>query len=253
MRCEATVKQILIIDSIELWLSLNRHLAGQEFVRVAEASSLEMGIRLAQVQSPDLLVCDSDGAGQSPAELSRLFQKARLDGVPVICVHDRPEDAPPGEPVGPLEPVESGDTDFRVCSPDEFLQSVDRLIATTEQSGTAARVQLLAHFQTISGLPGEPQRGFVNLLEIDSDALLIESSEPLQIGDSLDLTFHIPPQGDSAPVHERTRISLRCQVHSCQDDDKLFYRIRLLEVDKRCEGAFRHFIDGLHAERESPR
>jgi hypothetical protein len=237
------VQRILVIDNVELWLSLNRHFAGQGLVRVSEAYSLKTGISLAQVDLPDLVVCSSGDAGPSPAELSRLFEEARLDALPVICVHDRARDE---------TSAVSGNTNFQVCSPDEFLEAVNRVVGIPRQWETSARVDLLAHFQTVSDAPDERRRGFVNLLEIDSHMLLIESGEALQIGDFLDLTFHIPTRRETASSRQRVKVSLRCEIRRCQDENKLLYKARFRKVDRKSEAAFLEFIRAPGAGQEKP-
>ena len=227
------MQEILVIDSVGLWISLNRHLAGRDSVRLSEAPGLEKGIRLAQVESPDLIVCSTEDTRRSPAELGRLFKEAQLDALPVVCVHDQAS----GE-----TPAEGGGPNFSVCTPDDFLKLVDRVIELPQPSGTSVRVNLLSHFENLSGSAGEPDRGFVNLLEMDSHKLLIESSQLLQIGDLLDLTFYLPYAPDTAPSAERPKVSLRCEIRQCRDESKLLYGARVKEVDQGSEAAWRRFM-----------
>lgn len=227
------MQEILIIDSVGLWISLNRHLAGRDSVRLSEAPDLEKGILLARVESPDLIVCSTEDTRRSPAELGRLFKEAQLEALPVVCVHDQANGETPVEGAGP---------NFSVCNPDEFLKLVDRVIELPQPSSTSIHVNLLSHFENLSGSPGEADRGFVNLLEMDSQTLLIESSQTLQIGDFLDLAFYLPYAPDTAPPVERPRVSLRCEIRRCRDEDKLLYGAQIREIDQASEAAWRRFM-----------
>ena len=139
------MQEILVIDSVGLWISLNRHLAGRDSVRLSEAPGLEKGILLARVESPDLIVCSTEDTRRSPAELGRLFKEAQLDALPVVCVHDQANGETPVEGAGP---------NFSVCNPDEFLKLVDRVIELPQPSVTSVHVNLLSHFDNLSGSPG---------------------------------------------------------------------------------------------------
>ena len=228
------MQEILVIDSVGLWISLNRHLAGRDSVRLSEAPGLEQGIRLAQVESPDLIVCSTEDTRRSPAELGHLFKEAQLGPLPVVCVHDQANGETPAEGAG---------SNFSVCTPDDFLKVVERVIEPPPPSaGTSVRVNLLSHFETLSGPPGEPNRGFVNLLEMDSHTLLIESSQLLQIGDFLDLAFYLPYPPDTAPPIDRPRVLLRCEIRQCRDENKLLYGARIQKIEQGSEATWRRFL-----------
>jgi hypothetical protein len=232
------MQQILVINNVGLWLSLNRHLAGQGSVRLSEAPSLEMGIRLAKVELPDLVVCSTDNLGHSPEELSRLLAEAGLETMPVVCVDHRATRS---------HPMDAGDTGLSVCSSSGFLEAVDRAMPVPESPGTSTCVDLLAHFEFLSDQPDETRRGFVNVLEVDAGSLLIESNQSLEIGDLLLLSLFLPRRGDDAASEARVQVSMRCEVRHCRHEGKLLYEMKILEVPKGSEADWKGFTSANDA------
>ena len=91
------MKRILVIEDIRLWLALNRHFAGCPGVRLNESPTMELGLRLAQVDSPDLIVCRADDGEHSPLALARLFRDREIHARRVICVHNQASGEVPEE------------------------------------------------------------------------------------------------------------------------------------------------------------
>jgi hypothetical protein len=226
------MQQILVINNVGLWLSLNRHFAGQGSVRLSEAPSLEMGIRLAKVELPDLVVCSAHDLGHSPAELSRLFAEVGLETMPVVCVDDRATRS---------DYMEAGETGLSVCSSGAFLESVESAMPVPERRGTSTCVDLLAHFELLSDQPDETHRGFVNVLEVDAGTLLIESNQRMEIGDLLQISLFLPRTDEKAVSEERVQVSMRCEVRHCRDESKLLYGVKILEVPKGSEADWKGF------------
>jgi len=236
------LQRILVIKNVGLWISLNRHFAGQDSIAVTDATSLDMGIRLAQVERPNLVVCSTDSIGHSPSELGRLFGEAQLDDLPIVCVRD---------PGSAFALTRNDGDNLCVCAPDEFVDAVERVVKAPSATAARALVELLAHFELQLDHTEEPLRGFVNLLEMDSSSLLVESSQALDDGDQLDLSFFLPRLGSDSSSQERVHVALSCQVSRCDDKHKLLYTAKIRKIDKESEAAFHQFVNARASGRES--
>jgi hypothetical protein len=147
---------------------------------------------------------------------------------------------------------EIADTGLSLCPPSEFLERVDRIIDPGEASSTPRPISLLAHFQLETAQTGESQRGFVNLLAMDPSKVLIESGEPLQQRDSMNLNFLLPRTASPDESAERISISLRCEITGCENLQKLHYWGKVLKVEEKSKAPLEQFIRTLCGPEGSP-
>lgn len=78
--------------------------------------------------------------------------------------------------------------------------------------------------------PGESEMAasFGNVLELAETELLLESSRGLGAGALISLSFYVPVSGGQAFV----RVAAGCRVRSAEDEEKLLYRVELLDLDE---------------------
>ncbi len=229
------MQRILVIDDVGLWISLNRHFAGDETIRISEIPSFESGLRLAGAEQPDLVVCPADGESRSPDQVARHLRRAGLETQLVLCVFTGAKRA--GTPPNP-------DVNLSICAPDRFTATVDRLLEQSNNPHPSAELDLLAHFELLSTLPGEPSRGFMNLRQINTYELVLECSTPLATEDQLALTFHLPRTERTDGSSERFKIGLRCRIHRCLDAEKMIFSASIQSVDANCRDMLTQFIEG---------
>jgi hypothetical protein len=222
-----------VIKDIALWLVLNRHFAGRGDVRLHECPSLEDGLRLAQVESPDLIVCRASDGEHSPLELEQLFRDGEIALQRVVCVHN---------PANGAKSQASTGVEISVCTTDEFLETAESVLNAGTECAGSGPVDLLANFENLSCQTGESKRGFLNLLELESSKLLLESNEPLQEGDTLSLIFFLPRGASPAGSTSRIEISLLCEIIRCRDEAKLHYSARVVSVKPKSQAPLARFV-----------
>jgi hypothetical protein len=88
------------------------------------------------------------------------------------------------------------------------------LLATIEESGAAAK---------------KSPKGFGNIIELGTRALIIETNRQLAVGASLTVNVVFPGQqrGDDPFAH------LHCKVRKAHDDPKLHYDLTIVDADDR--------------------
>ncbi len=219
--------RILVVKDVGLWISLNRHFAGVTSVRLSEATSLDMGLDLASIERPDVVVCSTESTGRTAAELEGVFRDRGLGAQRVVCVCADARGEPDRGAV------------FAVCRPDAFQGQVDRWVEIRGGEGVGPRVELLAHLELETGGPGEPRRGFASLLELSETKVLFESDDELAVGDALNLTFFLPPPEEGAL---RTKIATRAEVRSQHHPEKLLYVADLAPPADGADEALRSFV-----------
>ncbi len=230
------MKRILVVDDVSLWLSLNRYFAGGSDVEVSEVDSLETGMRLAQIERPDLLACGTQIDDRDRAWLEK--SAAELpDRTRVLCV-DKQADTGIPEPAP-----------FASCRPERFLDTVGRWMDVEQQQLQGVSVDLLAHFEMPEPAGGEPRRGFANLIALSHEELLMESDDALDVGDQLSLTFFVG--AEEGAVSRRQQVSLRCEIRRCHDAEKLLYVARARPVDEASEGALHRTIEQAQGSAET--
>jgi hypothetical protein len=116
--------------------------------------------------------------------------------------------------VGVFHPTPPSET--RVKKPGQRLQvrrNID-LLATIEESGAAAK---------------KSPKGFGNIIELGTRALIIETNRQLAVGASLTVNVVFPGQqrGDDPFAH------LHCKVRKAHDDPKLHYDLMIVNADDR--------------------
>jgi len=229
------MQRILVVKDVGLWITLNRHFAGGRNVRLSEAPTLEVGLDLARIERPELVVCCVPGSARSPESLASLLAERGLAAQRVLCVCEGAEET---------RELRQG---FRVCRHEDFLDQVDEIVdrATPESGGD--RIDVLAHFEMPGAAGAEPRRGFANLLEISRRELLLESDDVMEVGDALSLTFFIPaPGGADGP---RVKIGLRCNIRRCHEVGKLLYVAELSEVEEASVEHFERYLGDLARQR----
>jgi hypothetical protein len=230
------VRRILVIKDVGLWIALNRHFAGSATISLSEAPTLEMGLELAQIEKPELVVCSLPGAARYPETLERLLHEHGLAKQAVVCVSEQ-EDEP-----------RDLRADFKLCCSDDFLGCVEEVIDLRSRQGCGEKVDLLAHFE-VDGGDGALRRGFVNLIELSQRELLLETEDALELGTEIALAFFVP--GVAGAGGPKAKIGLRCRIRRCHDVGKLLYVADLIELEESAEADFERFLSGLARPRES--
>jgi hypothetical protein len=228
------LRRILVIESVGLWIALTRQFAGRDSVQVSEASSLEMGVKIAQVEQPSLIACRPDELDRSITELASILVDAGLESIPTLCVHSTPT---------PEFNRDSRHGKLSTCHQDDVLAAVNAALRSDEAPGATAELEILAHYETRSGTDGEPLRGFLNLLDIDVRTLVVESSVPLEVGDLLGLSFFLPRIAEPLASGERVHVTLDCKVESCINPSNLYYTVRIKKISDESEAAFQRYVE----------
>jgi CheY-like chemotaxis protein len=227
------LQQILVIQNVELWIKLNRHYAGSDSVRVTEAASWDEGVRLAEAQAPEVVICASETPDLTFEHYDELVERSALDASRVVFVRASGD-----------ERIPAGKLQISLCTSGELVDLVDRKLVTAvggERPTGRAVTDLLSQFET-DGPDGEVQRGFVNLLEIDMHSAVLEGSEPLKVGDTLRLTFFLPRLPDAPPGSGRHKAALPCRVDASIDETRLLYSVRIQRVEEQDREALQSFI-----------
>ncbi len=224
------MRRILVIKDVSLWLSLSRIFAGSTSVQLGDAPSWTLGLTLARVERPDLVVCSAESLGLPAEVLEREVRAENIEGVNFVCVDSELEPGA-GSSLG---------EGFSVCAPDRLPSMVGGLIDLSSESGLGVAVELLAHFECRSGPEGADRRGFANILELSETELLMESDDGLEPGDVLRLSFFLPGSatGDSA----RIPVSMLCLIRRVHDEGKLIYAADIKETDEASENAISRFV-----------
>jgi len=216
------LRRILIVKDVGLWIALNRRLAGAPDVQMSEAPTLELGLDLARIEGPDLVVVSAESTGLAPEALARRFDEHGVRARRLCVVSGRR----PGPPVQGLE----------VCGPEELFDAVDALAGSAP---SPPPLDLLAHFEVPAAQGGEPRRGFATLIQLDEREVLLEADAPLTRGDPMTLTFFLP----AARGSERTQISLRCRVYDERDAERLRYAAVVAESGEVGRTGLRRFLE----------
>jgi len=216
------LRRILVVKDVGLWIALNRRLAGAPDVQLSEAPTLELGLDLARIERPDLVVVSAESTGLAPEALARRFDEHRVQARR-LCVVSGPRQGPP---VQGLE----------VCGPEELFAAVDALAGSAP---SPPPLDLLAHFEVPGAEGGEPRRGFATLIQIDEREVLLEADAPLTRGERMTLTFFVPAGHGS----ERTQISLRCRVYDERDGGRLRYAAVVAEAGDAGRTGLRRFLE----------
>ena len=77
--------QIMVIQDLGLWSSLNRGFARSRSVTLTEAATWEQALVLAAVERPDVVVCSGRGLGISPGQLAGEFKARQISGIHIVC------------------------------------------------------------------------------------------------------------------------------------------------------------------------
>ncbi len=121
------------------------------------------------------------------------------------------------------------------------LQKASSLVTT---GCDVSDLELLAHYELVEESTGRARSGFAVLLELADRRLMLEGDVPFKAGDTLDMNFFLPDSGSDLG---RTKISLRCMIAQCRDEEQLHYSARVSKITDRSKEA----IEKLHAERRS--
>ncbi len=229
-----------MIDNVGIWIALNRHYAGESSFRVTEATTLRSGIQLAAVDLPQVIVCCSESAEKSPAELSKMFGEAGVDEKRVICV---------AEPNVIRQAPDH--LQMQVCESDRFIELVDRATRSKPAEPDHLHVDLLAHFDRPGAQDCEDARGFLNILEIDGSQLLLESTVRMDACEVVELNFFLPRFEYRDSQHERCQVSLRGEIKCCMDEEKLHYRFVSRSVEKQSKEFLEKFVASKRQKREN--
>jgi hypothetical protein len=221
---------MLVIKDVSLWLSLSRIFTGSRSVQLGDAPSWKLGLTLARVERPDLVVCSAESLGLPAEVLEREVRAENIEGVSFVCVDSELE---PGTAASLGE-------GFSVCAPDRFPSIVCELIDMSSESGLGAAVELLAHFECQSGPEGADRRGFANILELSQTELLMECDHGLETGDVLKLSFFLP--GPASEDSARIPVSMLCLIRRVHDEGKLIYTADIRELDETSESAISQFV-----------
>lgn len=226
------MKRILVIGDDSLWLELNRHLAGDSRAGLNETPNIDLGLRLAQMESPEVIVCRAGRDGPTLFDLARRLRERGIDTRRVLCVSE--DTSGPGVD----EMLRTG---AAVCHPEMFVDEIEQLLeSNAEEEGV--RLHVLAHFELDSADSAPLERGFVNVLRLGSSRLLVESRDALAKGDKLALQFMLP-RGVSGETTEREAISLRCEIQDCRDPERLRYEARVLELADEARASIDRFLE----------
>lgn len=236
------VQRILVIDNVGLWISLNRHFAGEGNVRVSDATTIQTGLRLAAVEQPEIIVCSSESIDRSLTDLSKLFREAGVDETKVVCVAE--PDVLASAPRGLA---------MQICGLDRFIEIVDAIMSTALKPRSGVTVDLLAHFDRQGAQEGEEARGFVNLLEIDGTRFLIESTIELNLHEVIDLNFFLPRFEHLGKRHDRCQVSLCGEIRQAVDEEKLHYRYDARKIEKQSQEYLELFVESKRGNREDVR
>jgi hypothetical protein len=80
---------------------------------------------------------------------------------------------------------------------------------------------------------------FANVIELDHDSLLLESSRVYEVGDSLTISLAFPGIArGSKPV-----VSFACVVHEVRDSSNLHYDVRIQEMSEPARRQLAQFLE----------
>jgi len=227
------VKQILVIENAELWICLNREFAGREDLRISETATLESGIRLAKVESPQLVICSCSTSHPTPADLAAALTNADIDLACAIGVID-PKLAP-----GVMSDTRSK---MPVCLPSQIVETVQKIVSPQVTPGSLVSVDLLAQCEFEMCQPGEPGKGFVNLLKVGPKSLHFESSGQVQVGDVISMIFVLPRAASLASGSRRAKIVVQSTVRSCLNPEKFCYVADITRIGQKNSEELEHFV-----------
>ena len=227
------MKQILVIENAELWITLNREFAGREDLRISETATWESGIRLAKVESPELVVCSCTAARPTPEDLAAALTKADIDLERVVGVID-PKLAP-----GAIRDTKAK---LPACLPSQLVETVRDRISPKLTPSSLVNVDLLAQCEFETRQPGEANKGFVNLVKIGPESLHFESSGQLQIGDVISMIFVLPRVVSYPGGSRRAKIVLQCTLRSCLNPEKFCYLADITRIEHRNSDELQRFV-----------
>lgn len=226
------MKQILVIDNAEWWISLNREFAGRDDLRISETPTWDSGVRLAMVESLELVICTCDEARPTPGDLEAALVRCGVDLERVICVGERD---PSSATIG------GSKSKLLTCSSDQLVATVREFLAPPINTGPV-EIDLLAQCQFEANQPGEAVKGFVNLTQIDSESIYFESSGSLHIGDVISMRFVLPRSISLNAPSKRISIELKCKICSCNNLEKFSYRAEITEIQNENAKSLKHFV-----------
>ena len=236
------MKQILVIDSAELWITLNREFAGRNDLRISETPSWDSGMRLAEVEWIDLIVCHCEGTTAPPEQFTTTTAEERTEPTRVICV---------GRHDAPVVACRNPRYEISVCTPDQLLDAVRSAISPKGEDTDTIEVDLLAHCQIPGSQPGESRSIIVNLMKFDSGSIVFESSGTLEVGTVISMRFVTPrvtsPNGGS----DRARVDLDCAVRTCLNPEKFLYRGEITRIGTDHAEAMKSFLTARASKMES--
>ena len=116
-----------------------------------------------------------------------------------------------------------------ICSPEALVHVVTELLALCEQPKET--IDLLVQYQTGSATgAGE---GFVIVLDLDEQHLVLQGDQAFELGADLSLNFFLPGPGPDSP---REKVSLSCRIESSRDEVDLIYTAAISAIDAHATG-----------------
>jgi hypothetical protein len=223
------VRRILVAQSVGLWIRLNRHLSGVSAVDLVETPTLETGRLLARLERPAIVVFSGEAGRPEAEDLVADLDERASKGTRVVLVS---EDLAPT-----ARPLQADGPALVVCPPDDLVHVVTELLALGEEPKRA--LDLLVHYQADAGsTPGE---GFVIVLDLDEQQLVLQGDHAFEIGTELSLHFFLP---GPVPEGPRDKVSLTCRVESCRNEVDLIYGAAVSGIDASAARAVQRFLAG---------
>lgn len=221
------VRRILVAQSVGLWIRLNRHFSGVGAVDLVETPTLETGRLLARLERPAIVVLSGEDGRVEADELVADLEDAACKGTRVVLVSETLEATP--------RPLSDDGGAPVICTANDLVHVVTELLALGEEPHET--LDLLVHYEAdASNGAGE---GFVVLLYLDEQQLVMQGDHPFEIDTELSLNFFVPGSG---PAASRDKVSLTCRIESCRNEIDLIYGAVVSGIDARAAAAVHRLL-----------